>query len=196
MKKWDCCKGEHGRISAQRRHKPRETGLEHRHHPHQAEERIRLPDRNHRLVWQTDIELTAFNSIEHRFLRRMYTGSNRKSGMPIHFGAVHRDIKPGWIPRQAECERQRTRLRQYFRGMVLKNDQIRGRVSERATGPSRRAGWDLTHLYADITMPVGIPPLTGTRPRIYILGMSGLKEPPRKNQQRNEFFSAEKREPL
>lgn len=46
-------------------HKSSESGLERRHHLHQAEERIRLPDRGHRLVQQTDSELAAFNNIEH-----------------------------------------------------------------------------------------------------------------------------------
>lgn len=51
-------------TSAQHRHKPRESGLEHRHHLHQAEERIRLFDGGHRLVQQMDTELAAFNDIE------------------------------------------------------------------------------------------------------------------------------------
>jgi hypothetical protein len=50
---------------AQRRHKPREPGLEHGHHLHQAEERIRPPDGGHRLVWQTDTFMEAVNDIEH-----------------------------------------------------------------------------------------------------------------------------------
>lgn len=90
-------------IKAGREGHAREPGVEYRHYLHPAQARVRVPDRDYRLVQPPDTCLEAVELAVVGLLRRGAAGSRGqvrmaggvqyRPGLPIHFGKVHEALR-------------------------------------------------------------------------------------------------------